>query len=633
MTGFSLGNVEQNGCFFVTAYCAFLSDLYNDAIMDTNALPTDINDAHALIMKLQREVQSNKITLGEHATALELKDKLVAEQAHSLLELKGHNDKLDEKVAELNLRIEKLLQQLFGRKSERRLDGAGQLLLDLGEVASPEVVSALEEAIRDAEQIVQDDEETKQRRKTQPRRRDDRKFPDHLPRTEQIIDLPEDIREGLKFIGYDEVETLHCKRQELYVLIRKYAKYAYPANPSQGIVSPERPTGLVEGDRFDVSIGVEVVAWKYFYHLPFYRQQDLFAGSGWTPSRSTLANLEASVEFALRPLADYLRRYLKTDPCVGCDDTGVLLITPKAMPDLSEHPRKDRIAEVLAAAMEAGKPSINANFWGYYASRLPVVAFDFTVSRHRDGPDDVLSDFEGNLIGDCWSGFQKIDVRSHSRITFAACWAHARRKIDECRKAFPVQVAKLESLIRMLYDTEAQIKDFDDESKLARRQSLSRHVLAQIDEYLSSDSMSPLKVLPKSNLGIAANYVRRHWAALNAFTCDASIPIDNNDCEQLMKRVATGRKNWLFKGSLAAGERAANLMTIIGSALRNDLDVHAYLEDVLRRVLAGETDWTVLAPHAWKTEHPESIRVYREEERRQAADRKRTHRARRRLQK
>ncbi len=54
------------------------------------------------------------------------------------------------------------------------------------------------------------------------------------------------------------------------------------------------------------------------------------------------------------------------------------------------------------------------------------------------------------------------------------------------------------------------------------------------------------------------------------FVDDASIPIDNNDCEQLMKRVATGRKNWLFKGSLAAGERAANLMTIIwhGSSQR-----------------------------------------------------------------
>ncbi|WP_068129800.1 hypothetical protein [Roseimaritima ulvae] len=78
-------------------------------------------------------------------------------------------------------------------------------------------------------------------------------------------------------------------------------------------------------------------------------------------------------------------------------------------------------------------------------------------------------------------------------------------------------------------------------------------------------------------------------------------------------------------------ERAANLLTIIGSAIRNDLDVRAYLGDVLRRALAGETDWSELAPHAWKAAHPESIRQYRQDERRQAADRKRTRRARRRL--
>ncbi len=599
--------------------------------MNANQLPADIDACHRLIATLHSQVEVEQQTIEQHATTIELKDTLLEEQAHSVIELKSDKDRLDEKVNELNLTIEKLLNQLYGRRSERRIDGVGQLLLDLGEEPTPEVVSALEEAIRDAEQVVADAEEEKQKRRPKRPRKDDRKFPEHLPRTEHIVDLPEDRRDGLKLIGYDEVETLEFTRSELRVRVTKYAKYASPTDKNQGIVSPERPTGLVEGDRFDVSIGVEVVVSKCFYHLPFYRQQDMFAGSGWTPSRSTLSNLESAVEFTLRPLADHLRCFLKTDQTIGCDDTGVLLITPKSMPDLSNHPRGERIGEVLEKAIAAGKPSINANMWGYYASRLPVVAFDFTVSRHRDGPDDVLSDFTGNVLGDCWSGFQKIDLRSGLRITFAACWAHARRKIDECRGAFPLQVSKLESLIRMLYDVEDQIKLLDDEQRLARRQSLSRHVLDLIEEYLASEAMSAPKVLPKSNLGQAAAYVRRHWKALSQFLDDPSIPIDNNDCEQLMKRVATGRKNWLFKGSVAAGERAANLMTVIGSAVRNDLDVAAYLDDVLRRSLAGETDWSAMAPHTWKAEHPESIRVYRQEERRQAADRKRQRRARRRL--
>ncbi len=588
--------------------------------MSEQKLPTDTEALHLMIAKLQSQVD-------EQAIELSLKNNLVEEQAHSVLQLKEISDQLDKKVAELNLTIEKLLNQLYSRRSERRIDGAGQLLLDLGEEATPEVVSALEEAIREAEEIVEEAENARKNRNRKPPKRDDRKFPAHYPRYERIIDLPEDKREGLKFIGYDEVETLECIRAELRVRVNKYAKYAYSAGTGQGIVSPERPTGLVEGDRFDASIGVEVVAAKYFFHLPFYRQQDMFAGSGWVPSRSTLSNIETAVEFALRPLAEAIRSFMKQDRTIGCDDTGVLLITPKAMPDLSDHPRRERIAEVLEQAIADGKPSIGAYMWGYYPSQLPVVAFDFTVSRHRDGPDNVLGDYTGNLLGDCWSGFQKIEIRSDSRIMFAACWAHARRKVDECRSAFPNQVAKLESLIRMLYDVEDQIRTLPEAERLERRGSLSRHALSLIDQYLNSDAMSTRYVLPKSNLGMAAAYIRRHWTALNRFVEDSSIPIDNNDCEQLMKRVATGRKNWLFKGSLAAGERSANLLTIIGSALRNDLDVHAYLLDVLRRSLDGETDWDALLPHRWKESHPESIRAYRQEERRQAADRKRVRRA------
>jgi transposase len=584
-----------------------------------------------LIAKLRAQVKKQAVEVREKQVGLSLKDRLIEEQAHSVLQVKAEYDKLQEQNAELHLKLEKLLKLLYGRKSERRVDGDGQLFLNLGEEPTPEVVQALEEAIREAQQIVDEAEEGKKNRCRNRPPRGDRKFPDHLPRYEKIVDLAPERRAGLVLIGYDEVETLECTAMELKVRVTKYAKYAHPVDKSQRIVSPERPTGLVEGDRIDVSIGVEVVAWKYFYHLPFYRQQDMFAGSGWTPSRSTLQNIEAAVEFALRPLAEFLRDFLKQDATVGCDDTGVLLITPRVMPSLSNHPRADRIGEVLEQAISSGKPSVNANMWGYYASRLPVVAFDFTVSRHRDGPDEVLGDYEGNLIGDCWSGFQKIQMRSDARITFAACWAHARRKVDECRSAFPIQVAKLESLIRTLYDIEDQIKTACDDDRLSRRQTMSRHVLVQIASYLDSDAMASPTVLPKSNLGMAAAYMRRHWEALCRFTEDPTIPIDNNDCEQLMKRVATGRKNWLFKGSVAAGERAANLLTIIGSAIRNDLDVRAYLDDVLRRALAGETDWLALVPHAWKQAHPESVRQYRQEERRQSADRSRARRASRRL--
>ena len=87
--------------------------------MDVKQLPDDLDACHRLIANLQSQLDS-------HATELAIKDKLVEEQAHSVLELKSDKDRLDEKVNELNLTIEQLLNQLYGRKSERRIDGVGQ---------------------------------------------------------------------------------------------------------------------------------------------------------------------------------------------------------------------------------------------------------------------------------------------------------------------------------------------------------------------------------------------------------------------------------------------------------------------------------------------------------------------------
>ncbi len=108
---------------------------------------------------------------------------------------------------------------------------------------------------------------------------------------------------------------------------------------------------------------------------------------------------------------------------------------------------------------------------------------------------------------------------------------------------------------------------------------------------------------------------------MNLFTTSGRIPIDNNDVEQLLKQVAVGRKNWLFLGSPDAGIRAATLLTLISTALRNDLDVWAYLKDVLNKLLAGSTDYESLRADLWKQSHPESVRTYRSEERRDTANR------------
>jgi hypothetical protein len=111
---------------------------------------------------------------------------------------------------------------------------------------------------------------------------------------------------------------------------------------------------------------------------------------------------------------------------------------------------------------------------------------------------------------------------------------------------------------------------------------------------------------------------------------DGLVPIDNNDTEQLMKQVALGRKNWMFIGSIDAGNRAADLMTLVSSAVRNDLDVFVYVKDVLDKLLGGRRDFEAMRPDVWKLAHPEAVRIYRQDERRHRAEVKSAKRAKRR---
>src|SRR5690606_35141820 len=180
--------------------------------------------------------------------------------------------------------------------------------------------------------------------------------------------------------------------------VRKYQKYACEGQPECGIATAERPTGIVEGDKYDASIAAEIITGKYAYHLPVYRQQDLFAHSGWTPSRSTMLNILARCHFIVRPLLEYSKQVLQGDSHIACDDTGTTLLYPKAPPEFDlADPKQRRIAEVFAEAKAASKPSIQAKMWGYRGLSVKLNLFDFTVSRHRDGPELFFQNYRGTI--------------------------------------------------------------------------------------------------------------------------------------------------------------------------------------------------------------------------------------------
>jgi transposase len=433
-------------------------------------------------------------------------------------------------------------------------------------------------------------------------------------------------------IGYDWQETLEVVPPKLVVRRTGIPKLACPKAPECGVVEAPRPVGLVEGNRYDTSVAAEVMVAKYAYHLPVYRQQNLFASCGWTPARSTLQNVLKHAALLIRPLVAHLREVVRAGPIIGTDDTTVTLVVKDSpLPSDPDNPKNTRAREVIAAAQADHRGSITARMWVYRSVTAPINVFDFTVSRHRDGPLLFLQGFTGGLLADCYAGYDAVQAASDGRIIRAACVTHARRKVFEARGNHPVHASVLLAMFQELYDIEDRSKQLPSEERLALRQAESRPIWERMREYIASDAIG--NVLPKEPFGQALTYLRNQFEHLLVHLDDGLMPIDNNDAEQLMKQVALGRKNWMFIGSVDAGYRAADLMSLVSSAERNDLDVFPYVKDVLARLLNGDADYESLRPDVWKAAHPEAVRVYRVEERRSRADAQAVKRTRRRLAK
>ena len=565
---------------------------------------------------------------------LEACQALITQLSIAVDQLQSQYQQALDKIGAQELTINELLQRAYRKQRERYIDDPNQLRLDFGDSdAAADAAAGLTDAIDESEIVIPE-----HRRRRLSRKPREEQLPPHLPRYEVVLDAAAEQKTcpahgERKLIGYDAQETLEFERPKLRVRVTKIPKYVCASRPECGVSQPPRPQGLVEGNRYDTSVAAEIVTGKYGYHLPIYRQEDYFAGSGWTPGRSTLLNIVSAAADLVEPLIAHWRREVIAGGLIGTDDTTVTLLLPSTVPEASaDDPKSQRIHEVLSKALEEDKPSIPARMWVYRGIEVPLNVFDFTVSRHRDGPDDILvaGGFIGTLMADCYSGYQGLELRSDARIIRAACLSHARRKVFEARDSQPLLAAQLLAMFQQLYDIEDRGRGLTPDERKRLRHLEARPVWRRMRELLDSEAME--RLLPKDKFAEAVRYLKRQWEALQVYLDDGRLPIDNNDVEQLMKQVATGRKNWLFVGSVAAGQRAAMLMSLVSSALRSDLDVWAYVKDVLDQLLVGSTDYDALRPDRWAARHPEFVRAYRQQERRDRAEAKQTRRQRRRHQ-
>jgi hypothetical protein len=221
--------------------------------------------------------------------------------------------------------------------------------------------------------------------------------------------------------------------------------------------------------------------------------------------------------------------------------------------------------------------------WCYLGDEAnPYMVYDYTPSRSRDGPANWLKGFTGYLQADAYGGYDGI---YHAQgVTEVACWAHARRKFYDAQDSDHQRATQMLTLIGELYTIEREAKDADEATRRALRGERSVSVLAKIKDWLDTEGEI---VLPRSPMAAAITYAKNQWQALNVYVTQGFLAIDNNASERALKRVALGRKNWLFAGHDAAAVNHARLWSLIASAERHSIDPQRYLTSVLAKI--GQT--------------------------------------------
>jgi len=467
----------------------------------------------------------------------------------------------DQMIAKLMVEIARLKRWRFGRSAEQTDAALLQLQLALSDLQVP----ATEDVVAPA--LIPQVESTVAPPSTRGTglRSVRRSFPAHLLR-ETIVHAPAscacpDCGAAMRKLGEDISEMLDFVPGYFKVLrhVRPKLSCGHCARVIQ-LPAPPRP---IERGIATPGLLAQVLAAKYADHCPLYRQQAIYARAGVALDRATLADWVGAAARLLDPLVAGIGRYVLAAEKVHTDDTPVPVLAPgrgkTKTGRLWTYVRDDRPA----------------------ASRdPPAVWYRYSPDRKGEHPQAHLKPFRGILQADAYGGYGALYEGAH--IVEAACWAHARRKFYDLYMTDRSPLAA-EAIRRIgeLYAIERQIRGHPPAERAQVRQQHAAPLLEALRQWLTTTLRL---VSAKSELAGAIKYALVRWVALTRYRDDGRIEIDNNTAERAIRPLVLGRRNYLFAGSDAGGERAANIYTLIATARLNDIDPYWYLRQVLARI-------------------------------------------------
>lgn len=459
------------------------------------------------------------------------------------------SSKLDDKeeIKRLNLLLDKLKRMLFGQKSEKLIAQVNQLELEIEELEINQGIRAsIIETKADAPSVA-------------PTRRP---LPEHLPRDIQEH-LPadaacpdcggdwkkigEDVSEVLEHIPASYRVIRHVRPRMACVCCDRMAQAPAPSRPiARSYFGP----GL---------IGHMIIA-KYMDHQPIYRQCQQAAREGVELSESTVCDVIGGAHQLLRPLMNALQRYVFASSKLHADDTPIDVLAPG-----NGKTKQGRLWVYTSDNRPAGE------------TNAPAVWFRYSPDRKGIHPQTHLKDYRGILQADAYAGYNA--VYETGRVIEAGCWAHTRRKFYDIHVTRPTPITThVLAQIAELYKIESGIRGSPIHRRREIRQEQSKPIVTALFAWLTEQIST---ISRKSVTADAIGYAMNQRRALERYLEDGLIEIDNNAAERALRTVALGRKNYLFLGSDAGGERAATMYSLLGTVKLNGLNPETYLRHVL----------------------------------------------------
>ena len=404
---------------------------------------------------------------------------------------------------------------------------------------------------------------------------------------EQRIEITDPELEGTaERIGWEVSYKLGRQKPGPVRIAIARAKYKTSEEGSDGtsIKTAPLPRSLLKRSILAPSMLAHIIACKFCYGMPFYRQEKMLAADGIDLDRGSMARSVEDVGASLGDIVLACAAHAKKNAfCLSTDATGIA-IQPEPLPGGGRQPcRKGHFFVVLADKDH--------------------IFFEFQPKHTSAAVCDMFRGFSGFIQADAHAIYdalfrgEAVNDPSDAPLE-VACWAHARRRFWEAAVS-GYSVGKEGLLrIRKLYELDVSWKKLPPSMRKQKRQAILKPL---VDEFFTWVHQQHQLVNERGRVRKALGYCVRQEQALRRFLDDGRLKMDNTAAEREIKPVATGRKNWLFFGSDDHANAAANLLSLIASAKLHGIDTEQYLAELIHVMPYWPRDrYLELAPFRWK---------------------------------